>query len=96
MERIIEAKGWRIIDKLAEIIIITGKVTKESKFFCATCRKEVGSNTIFYQYCRCWVRKRCSHVRGKLREDSKLKSQRYKNQQKIDITKDYPDIELNR
>ena len=30
-----------------------------------------------------------------MKEDSKLKRQRCTNQQKIDIAKDYPDIELN-
>ena len=48
-----------------------GKVTIEGRCLCAVCRKGVGSNSFFCQFCRCWVHKRCSGVRGKVKVDSK-------------------------
>ena len=41
--------------KMVIISVNTGKVTKERAFACATCRKDVGSNTVFCQCCRCLV-----------------------------------------
>ena len=40
------------------------------------------------------MHKRCSDIRVKLKEDSRLKCQTYANQQ-TDIAEDYPGIELN-
>ena len=71
-----------------------GKVTIKGKFLCAVCRKDVGSNSILCQFCRCWVHKRCSGIRGKLKVDSKFKCQTCMNQQ-MDIAEDYPGIELH-
>ena len=39
--------------------------------------------------------KRCSNAKGELKEDIKLKTQRYANREMIYMTEDYPDIELN-
>ena len=39
------------------------------------------------QFCRCWVHKRCSGIRGKLKEDSKIKCQTWASQQ-TDISVD--------
>ena len=50
-----------------------GKVTVESKISCAVCRKDVCSNSILGQFCRCWLHKRYSGIRDKLKEDSKFK-----------------------
>ena len=36
---------------------------------CAVCRKGVGSNSIFCGRCDHWVHKRCSGVKGKLKND---------------------------
>ena len=58
-----------------------GKVTIKGTFSCAVCRKGVYSNLIPYQFCRCWVHKRCSGIRGKLKEDSKFKCHTFGNQQ---------------
>ena len=56
-------------------------VIMEGKFPCAVCRKGVVINSILCQFCRCWVHKGCSGIRGKLKEDSKFKCQTYANQQ---------------
>ena len=53
-----------------------------------------GSNPNFCQFCRCLVRKRCSGIRGKLKEVSKFNCQTFANQQ-ADRTEDYRDIKLN-
>ena len=76
--------------KMVIISVDTGKVTTEREFACATCRKDVGSNTIFCQCCRCLVYKRRSNAKGELKEDIKLKTQRYANQEKIYMAEDYP------
>ena len=46
------------------------KVMRESKSPCAVCIKGLGRNSIFSQFCRFWLHKRCSCIRGKLKEDS--------------------------
>ena len=51
------------------------KVTEEGKFPCVVCRKDVGSNSILCQFCRCWLGNKCSDIRGKLKENSKRKCQ---------------------
>ena len=67
----------------------TGKGKEEGKFSCAVSRKDVGSNSIFYQLFRCWMQKKCSCIRGKLNEDSTCKCQTQANQ-KTDLTEDCP------
>ena len=52
-----------------------GKVTIKDKFPCALCRKSIASNSIFSQFCRCRVHKRCSGISDRLKEDSKFKCQ---------------------
>ena len=41
------------------------KVTEGGKFAFAPCRKDIGSNFIFCQFCWCWMHKKCSGIRGK-------------------------------
>ena len=69
-----------------------GKVTVKSKFPCAVCRKDVGSSSILCRFCRCSVHKRCSGIRGKLKEDSKDECQICLYRQ-LDIAEDCPDME---
>ena len=71
-----------------------GKITVEGKFPFVLCKKNLGSNSIISQICRCSVHKRCNSIRGKLKEGSAFKCQTYANQQ-TDIGKDCSDIELN-
>ena len=49
-----------------------GKVAEKCKFCCPIFKKGVGIIYIYCQFCRCWVRKRYSGVRNKLKEDSKF------------------------
>ena len=70
------------------------KVTIDGKFPCAVCRKGVGSNFILCQFCRCWLHKRCSGFKGKLKDDSKFEYQVSANQQTY-IPDDCPDIAEN-
>ena len=60
----------------------------------AVCRKGIGSSSIFSQFCRCWVYKKCSVIRGKLKKDCKFKCQTCANQQ-TDIGEDFSGKELN-
>ena len=69
----------------------TGKVTLEEKFPCAVCRKCVGINSILCQFCRGWVHSRCSGIKGKMKEDRKLKCHICANQQ-TDIAEYFPSI----
>ena len=65
------SKGLRVNDKRTKIIINgenAGKTTEKGKFPCAVSRKGGGSNSILYQFRRCWVHKGCSIIRGKLKE----------------------------
>ena len=68
-----------------------GKVTEQGKFRCDVLRKNVGSNPIFCQFSRCWVHKRYSGIRGKLKDNSEFKCQLCTNQQ-TDIVENYPGI----
>ena len=85
----VKKKKMMINSKTAE------KITEKSKFPCAVCRKGVENNSILCLFCRCWEHKRCSGIRGKLKEDRKFKWQTCGNQQ-TDVTKDFPGIELNK
>ena len=72
----LESEWLRVNVKKAKIMINSEsarKVKIESKFPCTVCRKGVGRNSILSQFCRCWLHKRCSGIRGKLKEDSKFK-----------------------
>ena len=51
----------------------------------------IDSCSILSRFCRCWVHKRCSGIRGKLEEDTKFKCA---NQQ-TDIAEECLGIELN-
>ena len=40
------------------------------KYLCGVCRTGVGSNSIFCRSCGKWIHRRCSVVRGRLKDDS--------------------------
>ena len=65
------------------------KVSVEGKFPIAVCRQCVGRNHILCPFCRRWVRKRCTGIRWKLKEDSYCKCQACANQ-KTDTAEDCP------
>ena len=68
-------KGLRVNVKTKMMISCknAGKVTEEGGFPFTIYRKVVGSNSIFCQFCRRWVHKKCSVIRVKLKENSKFK-----------------------
>ena len=43
---------------------------KTSKFLCGVCFKGVGNNSILCSNCHSYIHKRCSGIRGRLREDN--------------------------
>ena len=49
------------------------KFREERKFNCAVCGKAVDSNFISCQLYKCGVNKRCSDVKGRLKDDDKFK-----------------------
>ena len=52
-----------------------GNATVERKFPYAVLRKGIGNNSILYNFCRCWMHKGCSGIKGNLKNDSKFKYQ---------------------
>ena len=71
-----------------------GKLTEERKFPCAIYGKRIGSNSVRCQFSRCWVHKKYSAGRAKLKEDKNFKCQVFANQQ-TNIAEDCPSIESN-
>ena len=70
----LELKELRVNVKETKMTIINqnaGKISKEDKSPRTVC----SSNSILCQFCRCWVHKRCSSIRGELKDDSKFKCQ---------------------
>ena len=69
-KRALESKWLRVNVKKTKMISSenSGKVTIEGKFPCAVFRKGVGS-------LQCCGHKKCSGIRGELKEDNKFKSQ---------------------
>ena len=96
-KRVLESKWLRVNVKKTKMMIRSKnavKVTIDGKFPCAVYRKGLGSNFILCQFCRCWLHKRCSGFKGKLRDDSKFEYQVSANQQTY-IPDDCPDIVEN-
>ena len=71
------------------ICAYAGKVIEEGRFPCPVCKKSVSSYSILWQFCRCWLHKRCNGIIGKPKEDSEFKCQTCANRQ-IDIAEDCP------
>ena len=67
------------------------KVAMEGKSPCATYRKSVSSKFILYPFCRCWVHKTCSGIRGKLKKNSEFKCETCSNQLR-DIAEKCPGV----
>ncbi|KAI8520792.1 hypothetical protein Bbelb_005460 [Branchiostoma belcheri] len=47
----------------------TRPVKETGKFPCGVCRKGVGENSIFCPHCQHWIHKKCTSIKGKLKED---------------------------
>ena len=66
----LESKVLRVNVKKGKMMSSSGnagKVTVEEKSPFALYRKGLGSNSIFCQFCRCWMHKRYSGIKGKLK-----------------------------
>ena len=59
------------------------------------CRKGLGSNSMLCQFSRCWVYKRSSGFKGKLKEDNNFKCQACENQQ-TGMVQDCPGKQFSR
>ena len=65
-----------------------GKVTMADKLPGAVYRKGVSIYSILYQFCRCWVNKRCDDIRGKPKKNREFECHACTNQH-------FPGKELN-
>ena len=64
-----ESKGLRVNTKKTKIMISKRDylpLRQSGKYPCSVCCKGVGINSIFCKFCKHWVHKKCSGVRGKL------------------------------
>src|ERR1700690_3837112 len=53
--------------------IDSGQVKSSGKYPCGVCRKGVGRNSIMCSKCRKWIHKKCSKIKGRLRQDPEYK-----------------------
>ena len=93
----LESKGLKLNVKKTTMIVSTaniGKVREEIKFPCAISRKGADTNSIIWQFCKYWVHKRGSGIKGKLKEDYEFRCQTYVNEQ-TDIAQDRTCLWLN-
>ncbi|KAI8498339.1 hypothetical protein Bbelb_242830 [Branchiostoma belcheri] len=51
-------------------------VKESGKFPCGVCRRGVGTNSIFCGKCRHWIHKRCTNIKGSLKEDTNFRCRR--------------------
>ena len=82
----LEPKGLRLYVKKTTMIVSTaniGKIREEIKFPCAVSRRGAETNSMIWQFCKYWVHKRCSGIKGKLKEDGEFRCQTYTNEQTV-------------
>jgi hypothetical protein len=66
-----EEKGLRVNmgkTKVMKCQVSQGQADNSGKWPCGVCRKGVGTNSIFCVSCSKWIHRRCSGLKGKLRE----------------------------
>ena len=64
-----ESKGLRVNKGKTKVMIsnmVNGPVFPSGEYPCGVCVKGVGSNSIFCSFCKHWVHKRCSGIKGNL------------------------------
>ena len=72
----LEAGGLRVNfgkTKIMRCGIDSGQVKSSGKYPCGVCRKGVGRNSIMCSKCRKWIHKKCSKIKGRLRQDPEYK-----------------------
>ena len=62
--------GQKIITSTMLILKVKDKVEEKGKWPCGVCKKGVGNNSILCHGCKKWIHKRCSGVKGSLRNAS--------------------------
>jgi len=86
----LEEKGLKVNIGKTKVMLNTTKsaVKKDTgKYPCSVCRKGVGRNSIQCINCKTWVHKRCSEVKGKLKDITDFKCMRCMNTPKNDESK---------
>ena len=70
----LEAKGLKMNTGKTKVMFscsMKGKVEEKGKWPCSVCKKGVGNNnSILCHGCKKWIHKRCSGVKGSLRNAS--------------------------
>src|SRR6202142_2000823 len=72
----LEAGGLRVNfgkTKIMRCGIDSGQVKSSGKYPWGVCRKGVGRNSIMCSKCRKWIHKKCSKIKGRLRQDPEYK-----------------------
>ena len=75
----LEAKGLRVNiakTKVMRCRVGDGLVKEGGKDSCGVCRKGVGVNSIQCVGCQKWVHKKCSGIKGRLKQDPQFKCAR--------------------
>ena len=76
----LENRGLRINVKKTKIMhssYLDDRLPRKSgKFPCGVCLRGVGRNSIYCSFCKHWVHRKCSKVRGQLKEDQSFKCSR--------------------
>ena len=76
LEGALQSKGLWINVKKSKMMINSenaGKITKEGKFTFVVCREDASSYAILYKFCVCWVHKKCSWIKSKLKENTHVR-----------------------
>ena len=93
-----ENKGLRVSMKKTKILF-SGRhmnMLKDSgRWPCGVCRSGVGRNSIFCLGCKHWVHKKCSGIRGRLREDDSYRCSRCRGLARPIDGRPYDHIMLN-
>ena len=77
-----EAKGLKVNvgkTKVMRNVDGTGSLKDAGKYPCSVCRKGVGRNSILCSRCKLWVHKRCSGMKGQLKDASSFECIKCKN-----------------
>ena len=77
-----EAKGLKVNvgkTKVMRNVDGTGSLKDAGKYPCSVCRKGVGRNSILCSRCKLWVHKRCSGMKGQLKDVSSFECIKCKN-----------------
>lgn len=72
----LEAGGLRVNfgkTKIMRCEIGAGEVKSTGKYPCGVCKQGVGTNSILCSKCKKWIHKKCSNIKGRLKQDPHYK-----------------------